>query len=344
MSKRGGKSILANFGAFADGNARPDGGQSEPAKRESVDLLKAHARVGAGVIGATQRSLTELIEQRDRLQAIVETGGWVELSPDVIEPSPYPDRLADDSEESFAEFKRSFEENGQQVPIQVRRHPSKEGLYQVVYGHRRWRAAKDLGRSLKVVVVELADDELVVAQGIENGQRQDLSWIERALFAATMDSAGIKTKDIRSALSIDDAELAKMRSVCRIVPREMIQSIGRAPSIGRPRWLELAAALNEQIGAEAVVRKTLSDDKVLALPSDARFRAALGSVKQKARKDGAPKKLVAPDGDEFGTVEFSKGVMKIALSADRGVEFAKYLEGELPSLVSRFFGSGASDT
>src|SRR5690606_19879956 len=121
---------------------------------------------------------------------------------------------------------------------------------QVVYGHRRWRAAKELGVTLKAVIVELDDTELVVAQGIENGQRQDLTWIERALFVATMDNAGIKAKDIRAALSIDDAELAKMRSVCRAVPLDVIQLIGRAPGVGRPRWLELATGLTAKAAEE----------------------------------------------------------------------------------------------
>ena len=36
-------------------------------------------RVGAGVIGATQRSLSELREERDRLQALVDAGGGAGL-------------------------------------------------------------------------------------------------------------------------------------------------------------------------------------------------------------------------------------------------------------------------
>ncbi|MEO3388896.1 plasmid partitioning protein RepB [Mesorhizobium sp. CAU 1741] len=337
MNRRSGKSILANFGAFADVKDAAGSKSSESEKRESASALKPSGRVGAGVIGATQRSLSELIEQRDRLQSIVEAGGSIELSPDAIEPSPFPDRLADESEAEFAEFMRSFEENGQKVPIQVRRHPQRDGLYQVVYGHRRWRAAKQLGRAVKAVVVDLDDSELVVAQGIENGQRQDLSWIERALFVATMDGAGIKTKDIRAALSIDDAELAKMRSVCRAVPRDVIAVIGRAPAIGRPRWLELASMLSGRPGAEAALRQTLSDDKVLALASDVRFRKVLSSLKDETAIKPVPTKLLTPGGREFGTVAYSKGVVKIALPSDSGPQFADFLERELPSLVSRFF-------
>lgn len=343
MSRRGGKSILANFGSFADAKDQDDRENNDTPKRNMPGSTRAPGRVGAGVIGATQRSLSDLIEQRDRLQAIVESGGNVELSPNVIEPSPFPDRLADDTDKQFEEFKRSFKETGQKVPIQVRRHPEKEGVYQVVYGHRRWRAAKELGIALKAVVVELDDSELVVAQGIENGQRQDLTWIERALFVATMDDAGIRTKDIRAALSIDDAELAKMRSVCRVVPRDIIRSIGRAPSVGRPRWLELAAAIAAQ-GAEKKLRETLSADKVMAMGSDARFRRVLASLKEASPETKNLTKLYGPGGQELGTIAVAKGVVRIALPTSSGADFAEFLERELPSLVEEYASTKSGDS
>ncbi|MFX8852474.1 ParB N-terminal domain-containing protein, partial [Acinetobacter baumannii] len=90
--------------------------------------------------------------------------------------------------------------------------------FQVIYGHRRWRAAKDLGLLVKAIVVAYDDRELAIAQGIENAARQDLSWIEKALFAFRMEDAGVKARDIRAALSIDDAELARFRSVTRAIP------------------------------------------------------------------------------------------------------------------------------
>ena len=335
MSRRGGKSILANFGSFAEAKDPEERRNGDNEMREGSGSTRIPGRVGAGVIGATQRSLSDLIEQRDRLQAIVESGGNIELSPNVIEPSPFPDRLADDTDEQFDEFKRSFEETGQKVPIQVRRHPERAGIYQVVYGHRRWRAAKELGVTLKAVVVELDDSELVVAQGIENGQRQDLTWIERALFVATMDDAGIRTKDIRAALSIDDAELAKMRSVCRAVPRDVIRSIGRAPRVGRPRWLELASAIAVQ-GAEEKLRETLSADKVMSLTSDARFRTVLASLKEPTPKTKNETKLYGPSGRELGAIAIANGVVRITLPTTGGTDFVEFLERELPSLVDQF--------
>src|SRR5271163_1568474 len=83
------KSIIANF---ALSTAEAD---QAPAPRPRSQPV---ARVGAGVIGATQRTLSDIRDERDRLQALVAAGGGLELDPTVIDPSPFPDRLPDDGQ------------------------------------------------------------------------------------------------------------------------------------------------------------------------------------------------------------------------------------------------------
>lgn len=330
------KSIIANFGALS--SAAPD----EP--EHSTDIQKApqrtSPRVGAGIIGATQRSLAEIREERDRLLALVESGGAIqEISPDLIEPSPFPDRLEDD-DESFEEFKKRFDAEGQKVPVQLRPHPLDDGKYQVIFGHRRWRAARELGRSLKAVVTTLTDSELVIAQGIENSDRQDLTWIERALFAMRMDEQGIKPRDIKAALSIDDAELARLRQVHRSVPIDVIESIGRAPKIGRPRWVSFAQAVQKDSKAVARVRETLSADKVFS--SDERFQAALTSALDQTAAESTPTELDLRDaaGAVLAKATFRDRDIRLKLSKDSADAFAEFMHAELPKLVERFHSDG----
>ena len=341
MIKRpGGKSILQNFGAFPAPKAEPategdtDAGASAPASPQPLP------RVGAGVIGATQRSLGELRAERDRLKALVEAGGGTELDPALIDPSPFPDRLPDDGEADFAALKALIAEEGQKVPIQVRRHPSQDGRYQVVYGHRRWRATLELGIKVKALVLDLSDNELVVAQGIENAARQDLSWIERALFAWRMDQAEIRARDIRAALSIDDPELARLRAVCKALPLPVIEAIGRAPKVGRPRWVALARAVETDGGALGRIRKTLSADKVRELSSDERFKLALTAAATPVSSTPAPAraeiKLASRAGQVVGKAVFSGADVRLSVVADQAQAFHTFLEGELPELVERF--------
>jgi ParB family chromosome partitioning protein len=326
VSKRpASKSIVANF-AFS---AADDGASTPPP-------VQPFARVGAGVIGATQRSLSEIREERDRLQALVASGGGLELETSLIDASPFPDRLPDDGERDFESFKKLIADEGQKIPIQVRKSPAAEGR------HRRWRACVDLGIKVKATQVDLSDTELVVAQGIENAARQDLSWIERALFAWRMDGAGIKARDIRAALAVDDPELARLRAVCRALPVDVISAIGRAPKVGRPRWVELATAVNNEPKSIDVVRKTLSADKVSALPSDARFGLVLSVVKGDTAPERDSLELKSPAGEVIGKASFSASDVKLSLGRAHAETFGAFLKKELAALVTKFFAQEGS--
>ena len=335
MSKTpSGKSIIANF---ALSTSEPDGPPALHPRSQPI------ARVGAGVIGATQRTLSDIRDERDRLQVLVATGAGLELEPDLIDPSPFPDRLPDDTDSAFEDFRRLIAQEGQKIAIQVRKHPGAPDRYQIVYGHRRWRACRDLGIRVKAIVTSLSDAELVVAQGIENAARQDLSWIERALFVDRMDKAGIKPKDIRAALSIDDPELARLRQVCRGVPIEIIKAIGRAPRVGRPRWLELATAVAGKTSLMAAIRQTLSDDKVFHLPSDERFNHALALTKVKTAKAVQRVELKSPSGKIVGRAAFAPGIIKLAVDKANSDAFSQFMRDELPSLMQRFFVRGSGE-
>lgn len=327
------KSIISNFGALLGSQPSPPTGNAETYNVAARPV----ARVGAGVIGATQRTLTDIREERDRLREQLETGGGLELDPNVIDPSPFPDRLPDDSEADFETFKRQIEEEGQKIPIQVRHHPGAPERYQVVYGHRRWRAAKDLGRPVKSIVVNFSDSELVVAQGIENASRQDLTWIERALFACRMDGAGIKARDIRAALGIDDPELARFRSVCRALPEGVLGAIGRAPKVGRPRWVELATAVMADPGGLAKIQETLAADKVLAARSDERFRFVLGALKAAPAKRRHDLELLTAAGESVGKATFCSGDIRLSIAREHAEAFEDFLKEEIPNIVERFF-------
>ena len=335
MSKNPRKSIVASFGLLSaeleSGENKSDSTLPAPAPAQS-------GRVGAGVIGAAHRAIGDIRAERDRLRAIVESGeGWVQdLDPHVIEASPYPDRLPDDDPHDFERFKRSIEEEGQKVPIQVRRHPTSSDRYQVVYGHRRWRAALELDRTVRAIEVEISDLDLVLAQGIENASRQDLTWIERALFASRMDDAGIKARHIYAALSIEDAELARMRSVYRAIPADIIEAIGRAPKVGRPRWLDLAKTISAAPNALKVVRAALSNASEAKETSDQRFQMALKAIKPASEARNTQIAISDTSGTRLGVFMTSPREVRISAEGKLGTEFVRFVEEELPDLVARF--------
>jgi ParB family transcriptional regulator, chromosome partitioning protein len=345
MTKQPRRSIVSSFSALAaplpvdtgitDAQASPEQKSGFLVPRISGNPMP---RVGAGVVGATQRTLTDIREERDRLLAQVEAGGWLEIDPALVDASPFPDRLPDDDATSFASLKQTMLEDGQKVPVEVRRHPAQAGRFQVVYGHRRWRAAAELGIKLKAFVTEMSDRDMVIAQGIENAARQDLSWIEKALFAHQMDQAGIKARDIRAALVVDDPEITRFRAVCRILGPDIIRQIGRAPRAGRPRWGELVAATSADPRLLSRMAQTLAAAKVLS--SDARFAACLLLVSKPADKPRQPVPLKAANGKAFGTVVFATGGLRLRVDKSRAEDFMAFFEEELPALAERFLARG----
>ncbi|MCZ4093423.1 plasmid partitioning protein RepB [Sinorhizobium psoraleae] len=334
MSKSSRKSIVASFGLLSAELENKLASDQHPA----TPVPSAGKRVGAGVIGATHRAIGEIRSERDQLKALIESGGGAirELDPSLIDPSPYPDRLPDDDETNFEAFKRSIETEGQKVPVQVRKHPSSPDRYQIVYGHRRWLAAKQLGRLVRAIEVEISDLDLVLAQGIENASRQDLTWIERALFASRMDGAGIKPRYIYAALSIEDAELARMRNVYRIVPADVIEAIGRAPKIGRPRWLDLAKAVASDPATLDSIRAALQRKIDGAETSDQRFQRILKTIKPTANQSVEAIPISDGSGTRLGGLMVSPKEVRLLAQGSLGIEFLRFVEAELPGLAERF--------
>lgn len=334
MSKSPRKSIVASFGLLSAEleNSQTTDQQPEPPAPSSGN------RVGAGVVGAAHRAIEDIRSERDRLKDLVESGGGAvrELDPSLIDPSPYPDRLPDDDASSFEAFKRSIETEGQKVPVQVRKHPSSPGRYQIVYGHRRWLAAKQIGKPVRAIEVEISDLDLVLAQGIENAGRQDLTWIERALFASRMDDAGIKPRHIYAALSIEDAELARMRNVYRMIPADIIEAIGRAPKIGRPRWLDLAKTVAGDSGTLDVLRVALVKKGDATETSDQRFQRALNAIKPASTGRPEPSPITDQSGIKLGAFLTTSKEVRISAEGSLGIEFLKFVEAELPALTERF--------
>ena len=333
MTKAPRKSIVANFGLLSAELENSGTTVAQPAPSPLVA-----GRVGAGVVGAAHRAIDDIRSERDQLKALLDAGGGAvrDLDTSLIDPSPYPDRLPDDDAGDFETFKRSIESDGQKVPIQVRKHPSASGRYQIVYGHRRWLAAKALGRSVRAIEVTISDLDLVVAQGIENASRQDLTWIERALFDSRMDDAGIKPRDIYAALSIEDAELARMRSVYRAVPMDVIEAIGRAPKVGRPRWLEFAKMISADATGLDAVRVALAATGDKSQGSDQRFQRALGTLKPAAIGRRDPISIADAQGTRLGAVLVSPREVRISAEGTLGTEFLRFIEKQLPDLARQF--------
>jgi ParB family chromosome partitioning protein len=246
----------------------------------SADKPEPHARPQTRAIGAVSKSIADL-----------KSRSVAELDPFRIKAGGVQDRLAHD-EGAHASLMTSIREHGQQVPVLVRPHPDEPDAYQIVYGRRRVLALRDLNMPVKAMIRDLDDRALVIAQGQENTARVDLSFIEKANFARQMKEAGYTGPAISAALHVDKTQISRMLSVAERIPLPLIEAIGPAPSVGRPRWIALALAMK----AQDVDLETVFDMITVsgAETSDTRFDAALAYLERRAAKPRKPKPE-APD-------------------------------------------------
>lgn len=83
--------------------------------------------------------------------------------------------------EDLDELTASIRDKGVLQPILVRAQPGEEGMWQIIAGERRWRAAQAARlKEVPIVVHEMEDSDVLEAAIIENVQRADLNPVEEA--------------------------------------------------------------------------------------------------------------------------------------------------------------------
>ncbi|MGV9006902.1 MAG: ParB/RepB/Spo0J family partition protein [Brevundimonas sp.] len=124
------------------------------------------------------------------------TPGGVLMAPvESLRPNPDQPRKQFDAAE-LDELAASIRDKGVLLPILVRAQPGEDGMWQIIAGERRWRAAQ-LARLTEVPIIDRPMDDLEVLEVaiIENVQRSDLNPLEEAnAYALLMERFG-RTQD-----------------------------------------------------------------------------------------------------------------------------------------------------
>ncbi|SFK63961.1 plasmid partitioning protein RepB [Methylocapsa palsarum] len=265
------------------------------------------------------------------------------IDPALIDPSPFGDRLEYD-EEATNLLLAAIEAEGQRLPLLVRPHPKIEGRYQLAYGHRRLQVLRILNRKAKAFIRNLTDAELILEQGAENGGREGLTWIERALFAKEMEGQGHPSKTIWTTIGVDKSGLSKMRAVVDTIPDHLIRSIGRAPGIGQPRWQELVDALAID-GAIKRAASILQSKEISSLTSDQKFVGLLRALcgQSSLAPHSGRREIRSSEGRSIARLSSTaKGdVLAIAKAESR---FSAWLTEKLPEIYRQFLIEGATST
>lgn len=325
-------------------------GGALPAAPVPVPAVPADRRVPSGAVRAMGLDLDALAEGARRAEELERQAASgqavVELDPGLVDPSFAEDRIGRGSDPDFRHLVESIAAVGQQVPILVRPSRDAGGRYQIAYGHRRLAAAAELGRPVRAVVRQMSDAELVVAQGKENAERRNLSFIERAVFAAELDLRGFDRPTLCTALAAHSAEITRYLAVAKAVPRWLVRAIGPAPKAGRPRWLQLAE-LVAQTGSEAALRALVERADFRLASSDRRFEmttAALRPARSVAAEDDT-EVIAGPGGEAVLRIEKLASGTRMTVIEHSMPGLSAFLLQRLPDLLAEFqAGMGAGDT
>lgn len=303
--------IMAAISAATEGQAQ-------------IDKSRAHRSLPKGTVGSVRAGL----------------GGIQDIDTALILPWGPQDRLeltaVNTENDDVLSLAESIELNDQQVPVLLRPAVHQDGKFEVVYGRRRILACQQLGVSVKALIRTLDDGEALIAKGLENASRQDLSFYERARFAKAILEQGHTREQALQALSISKNTLSQLERVARLVPDAVGEAIGPAHGAGRPKWMALAAALEGGSLPEAEALRILR-----SLPeethSDARLQAVLSNSQRRGPKDVRPTLRTPIDG---ASVKSTKSSVTVTISrAGSGKEFAKWFDENIDRLVTESYRS-----
>lgn len=224
-------------------------------KKQRMSLLDNLAGTATPTPGSIMPGNRALRAARDAVDA---HRVW-ELDPDQIDIG---DRIRDRLDDAgLVDLRDAIEQNGQAVPILVRRDPGHPDRYLLVYGYRRLMAIRESKKitKIKALVASMGDDDALRAQILENMARRDLSYIEKALFARELVDSGFGTQaQVAEVLTVTKSAISMALAILDMVGADLVRAIGPAHGIGRPRWEALGRAI-ETAGADRAALADLAE-------------------------------------------------------------------------------------
>lgn len=189
------------------------------------------------------------------------------------------------NEEELESLSQSLQHSGMMQPIVVRPHKSEDGVFEIVAGERRWRAAqKARMHDVPVIVRDLTDREVLELGLIENLQREDLGPLEEAAgFERLASEFQLNQRQIGVVVGKSRSYIANMVRLLQLPPalRTMLDTGALTAGHGRA----LLMAENSEALAKRVVRDGLSVRETEALVQDGNTST---SGKKTRRKTSEP--------------------------------------------------------
>ena len=296
---------------------------AEVAKDNGSD--RAHRTLPKGTIGSVRAGL----------------GGIQEIDTNQILAWGPKDRLDieltavnnEEPPESIQELAASISEAGQQVPVLLRPSKERDGYFEVIYGQRRILACRLLGIPVRALIRTLDDTDALMAKGLENSGRAELSYYERVCFAQAILDQDFSRAEVCQALAISKNTLSQLERINRLVPLAVGEAIGAAPGAGRPKWMNLATAFENEQVAEAQILSVLG--KLGAATSDERLDTALKEIAKRGRQERTTRERSPVPG-----IQIKSGKSGLSVTVKRtgtNKKYVNWLDQNLDQLIEESF-------
>lgn len=184
-------------------------------------------------------------------------GGIVLAQITSLIPSPFQPRRVFASE-ALSDLIHSIREKGVLQPLLVRRHPTHEGMYEIIAGERRFRASKEAGLNQVPVIIKDFDDKAALEVAlIENLQREDLNPLEEGeAYRRLLNEFQYTQEELSQVVGKSRSHVANMMRLLEL-PDDIKQMVeNKELTIGHAR--ALLNAENPSVLAAEIVRKGLS--------------------------------------------------------------------------------------
>jgi len=238
--------------------------------------------------------------------------------------------------DEFEQLKAEIRDAGGNVqPIKVRALASADGepLYELVFGHRRHEACRQLGLPVVAVVDNLDDKALFVEMDRENRSRKDLSaWEQGQMYRRAL-SEGLfpSNRKLAEATGVDLGAVGKALSLADL-PDAVVAAFA-SPLELQFRW---AKPLNDALAADeqgVLSRAQALKTEGRRLPAKQVFERLIGVDGQGVERFNPPASSeVVVEGESVATVLAKAGGLTItfkpgAVGADQVPELTALLQG-----------------
>ncbi len=146
----------------------------------------------------------------------------------IVEDADQPRRHQD--EESLNGLADSIRQHGMLNPITVTHLPNL-GVYRIITGERRWRAAQRVGlKDVPCIVKDIDPEEVLTEQLIENVQREDLQPAEKArALSHVKEVLGATNREVGARLGLSERTVGYLLDLLEL-PESISESIISSPN------------------------------------------------------------------------------------------------------------------